>query len=374
VTEIAGSAPARFARVKDQFAAHFASGEEIGARFTAAVDGEVLVDLWGGAADRAGTRPFDADTLTPVFSTTKAVTAILMARLVEQGKLDYDQRVSEIWPEFGQAGKERVTVAQLLSHQAGLPGLNPPQDPTVWYDPQAVVSVLAAQAPMWPLGGGSGYHPVTVGYMAGEIFRRVDGRTIGQALRQDFAEPFGLDLWIGLPDSEHHRAPDIRKPTGFPDLGPLDEVKRSAFLDKGSAPAGRGSADWRRMEIPSANGHATAPALARMLAVVATGGRLDGKRVLSTGTLSQLTRERVYGHDRVLPFTLSWGAGLLRNKGWKIYGPGELAVGHSGWGGSCAFADPETRVSAAYVMNKQSVHLIGDPRPLRLIEALYRSL
>lgn len=374
MTEITGTAPPRFAKLKDAFAASFAEGQDLGAQFAVAVDGELVVDLRGGSADRTKTRPVATDTLFPIFSTGKAVMALMMARLVDQGKLDYDRPIAQIWPEFGQAGKDKVTLAQALSHQAGLPGFSTPQEPTIWFDRQAVLDVLAAQAPMWPLGTGSGYHPVTIGYLMGEVFRRADGRSMGQALNEDFRQGFGLDYWVGVPEREHARCADLQKPTSAPDLGQLDNIKRAAFLDKGSAPGGRGTAEWRKLEIPSANAHATAPALAKLMGVVASGGRLDGRPVISSATLAQATRERVYGLDKVLPFTLSWGAGFLRNRGIRIYGPSELAVGHSGWGGSCAFADPETRVSAAYVMNKQSAHLIGDPRPLKLIEALYAGL
>ncbi|NEX92998.1 serine hydrolase domain-containing protein [Caulobacter sp. 17J65-9] len=374
MTEIHGTCPDRFARVKDAFAANFTEGAELGARFAVAIDGQVVIDLWGGYADRPKTKAFGPDTLTPVFSTTKAVTALMIATLVEQGKLDYEQRVAELWPEFGQAGKDRLTVAQVMSHQAGLPGFARSQDPSIWFDREAVLRELCAQAPMWEPGTASGYHPVTIGYIAGEIFRRADGRSVGQALREDFAVPCGLDLWIGLPESEHARCADMQKPPAAPSLGELDPIKTAAFLDKGSSPGGKGTAEWRKIEIPSANGHATAPALARFMSVIANGGRIDGRQVLSPPTLAHAIKERIFGQDKVLPYKLSWAAGFLRNKAIKIYGPGELSVGHSGWGGSCAFADPETRVSGGYVMNKQSPHLIGDPRAVRLIDAFYAAL
>lgn len=374
MTEIHGPCPDRFAAVREQFRRHFDAGEELGARFAACVGGELVIDLRGGWADVARTVPFGPDTLTPVFSTTKAVTAVMMARLVDQGRLAYEQTVASVWPEFGQAGKDGVTVAQLLSHQAGLPGFAEPAEPGVWFDPPAVLARLAAQAPMWPLGQGQGYHPITVGYLAGEVFRRVDGRTLGAALRQDLAEPLGLDLWIGLPDSEHGRCAQMRKPPAAPYLGEIDSIRRAAFLDRGSAPGGRGSAEWRRLEIPSANGHATAPALARLMAAVAGEGTVDGRRVLRPATIAELTAERTRGPDRVLPFDLSWAAGLLRNEASGVFGPGRQAAGHYGWGGSMAMADPETGISAAYVMNRQSAHLVGDPRPVALLEALYAAL
>jgi CubicO group peptidase (beta-lactamase class C family) len=373
-TPISGLAPERFAAVKDVFAEHFAQDAEAGARFTVVIEGETVLDLIGGVSDRARTTPVNAQTLFPIFSTGKAVMALLVARLVEQGKLDYEQRVAEIWPAYGQAGKDRVTVGQMMSHQDGLPGFAEPQDPTIWFDRDAVLEILAAQAPMWPPGTASGYHPVTIGFLADELHRRVDGRSMGEAVREDFGAPFGIDYWIGLPESEHPRTADIFKPHAASDLGALDPIKRSAFLDRGSAPGGRGTVAWRQLAIPSANAHATSEALAKLLGIIASGGFLDGKRILSPATIEQATRERIFGLDLVLPFHLSWAAGVIRNRGIGVYGPNETTVGHSGWGGSCVLADPDRRLSAAYVMNKQSPALIGDPRPVKLIEALYRAL
>jgi CubicO group peptidase (beta-lactamase class C family) len=374
MTEIHGTAHGRFAAVKDAFAANFAEGLELGARFTVEIEGEVVVDLIGGFADKARTRPWDERTLAPVFSTGKAVMALMMARLVDQSRLDYDTTVASLWPEFGQAGKEFITVGQLLSHQAGLPGFDQPQDPMIWYDRDAVLELLCAQAPMWPPGTASGYHPVTVGYLVNEVFRRADGRHMGAALREDLALPFDLDLWLGLPESEYSRVPEFQKPPAPPMLGDIDAIKRAAFLDRGSSPGGKGLADWRKLDTPSTHLHSTAPALARLMGVVANGGRLGGREVISQMTLAKATRERIHGPDKVLPFTLSWAAGFLRNAGLNIFGPNELAVGHAGWGGSCAFADPDARVSGAYVMNRQSPHLLGDPRPVKLIEALYAGM
>ena len=376
--DIRGRCPARFGAVKDAFAANFTDApeglNELGARFTVCVRGEAVIDLWAGHADTACAAPFTDTTLAPVYSTGKAVMALMMATAVERGKLAYDERVAALWPAFGQAGKDRITVAQLLSHQAGLSGLSGDFDPAIWFDRQAVLDRLCAQTPMWPPGEGSGYHPITVGYLAGELFRLADGRTMGAALREDFAKPFGLDLWIGLPEAEHGRVAQTRKPSAVPNLGEVDAIKRAAFFDRGSSPGPRESAAWRRQEIPSANLHGTALGLARMLSVLATGGALDGRMVLSPGVVAEAVQERCYGQDRVLPFVMSWGAGFTRNRGLDIFGPNPDAVGHCGWGGSCAFADPATGISAAYVMTRQSPHLIGDPRPQRLIAALYKAL
>ena len=373
--DIHGLCPPRFAAVKDAFAANFTDApeglNEQAARFSVCVEGEVVVDLWGGWADAARTVPYGPTTLTPVFSTGKAVMALLIATAVERGQLAYDEAVATAWPAFGQAGKDRITVAQMMSHQAGLPGFAETVDPTIWFDRQAVLDRLAAQAPMWPPGTASGYHPITIGFLAGELFRRTDGRSMGAALREDFAAPFGLDLWIGLPEAEHGRVAALRKPASAPDLGALDAIKTAAFLDKGSAPGGRGSTEWRTIELPSANLHGTARDLARIMGVLANGGNLDGQAVLSPGVLAEMLRERIHGRDKVVPFDVSWAAGLMRNEGLHIFGPNPTAVGHCGWGGSCAFADPDARVSGAYVMTRQSPHLIGDPRARRLIGAIY---
>ena len=372
MTDIQGVCPPEFGPVRRAFEANMA--QELGARFSLAVDGEIVVDLYGGWADRKQTTPFGPDTLTPVFSTTKAIASILVARLVEQGKLSYGQRVADVWPEFAQAGKQDVTVEQAMSHQAGLSGFLEETDPAIWFDWDATCEKLAAMAPIWPIGSASGYHPVTFGYIAGEIFRRVDGRTMGRALREDIAVPGGLDLWIGLPDEEHGRVAGLKRPSELPRFGEINDALRAAFLTPWAAPAGKTGADWRRVEIPSANGHATAPSLALLMGALATDGEVGGVHILSPQVRDEASAERIRGQDLVLPFEMSWGAGFMRNPPNHIYGPGEQTFGHSGWGGSCAFADPERRVSGAYVMNRQSVELIGDARSRRLIDAAYACL
>ncbi|WP_068876909.1 MULTISPECIES: serine hydrolase domain-containing protein [unclassified Phenylobacterium] len=372
--EISGFAPARFSRVKDVFAASFAAGEELGARFTLVEAGEVVLDIWGGFADRKRTLAWDERTLAPVFSTTKAVAALMIARLADAGKLDYGQTVASVWPEFAQAGKGQVTIEQAISHQDGLPGFAEPMDPGLWTDWDAICARLAAMAPMWPPGTASGYHPVTVGYVVGEIFRRVDGRTIGTAFREDIGAPFDLDLWIGLPESADARLAELQRPSAVPEFGEINAPTRAAFLAPWSSAAGKAGADYRRMEVPSTNGYATAEAFAKLMGALANDGWLDGGEILSPALIAEARRERIRGQDLVLPFVMSWAAGFMRNAPNFPWGPGREAFGHSGWGGSCAFADPERKLGGAYVMNKQGVALMGDARPRRLIEAAYAAL
>lgn len=366
--------PPAFEPLKRQFDAHFDQGLELGARFTVVRDGEVVFDAWGGQADRDRSIPFDGRTLTPVFSVTKAVAAVLIARLVDAGRLAYDQPVAEVWPEFAAEGKGGITVEQAMSHQAGLPGFLNKMDPADWFDWDLICSRLAAMAPMWPPGSASGYHAVTYGYLAGEIFRRVDGRTMGRALAEDIAGPLGLDIFIGLPESEFGRVAALERPKSLPDFGAVSDPKRAAFLSPWAAPGGRGGDVWRKAEIPSANGHMTALALARLMGALATDGTFDGRTILSQQGVDRLRAERIRGQDLVLPFDLSWGAGVMRNSAFAPYGPNPEGFGHSGWGGACAFADPIRGVAMAYVMNKQSPQLIGDDRAVRLIEAAYACL
>ncbi len=374
MSDIRGLCPPWFEAVRDAFAANFAEDRELGARFALAMDGEIVIDLMAGWADRAMTHPFDETTLTPVFSTTKAVAGLMVARLVGQGRLTYETRVADLWPAFAEAGKGELTVAQVLSHQAGLCGLEGPMVSADWFDWDLICTRLADMTPLWPPGTASGYHPVTFGYLAGEIFARVDGRSLGTALREDLAGPLDLDLWIGLPDSEHGRVAQVRRPPAMPDLGEITAPRRLAFLTKWATPGGVDEGLARRFEIPSANCHATAPALARLMAILACDGRLDGQAVLPPGLAREAGAERISGPDLVLPYDMSWGAGFIRNQGLGIYGPGRETFGHSGWGGSCAFADPERGLSGAYIMNRQSAELIADSRARRLIEAAYSAL
>lgn len=372
--EIIGIAPPELGAVTDVFARHFETGQELGARFTLCREGAVILDLWGGHADKARSRAFDQTTLAPVFSTGKAVAALLIARLVDEGRLDYEQPVADVWPEFAAAGKAGVTVEQALSHQAGLAGLKGPMSPKDWYDWDGVCARIAAAEPLWPPGTASGYHPVTFGYIAGEIFRRIDGRMMDIAVADDLAAPFGLDLCIGLDAKDRPRVPEMQRPKAFADFGPLTDIIRLAFMSPWSQPGGGDPGQARAAPIPSTNTHATAEALARLMSVMACGGDLAGKPFLSPRTVRAAAEAKVRGRDLVLPFDVAWGAGLMRNEGLNIWGPGAETVGHAGWGGSCVFADPERRLSGAYVMNRQSPHLIGDPRPKALIEAAYAAL
>lgn len=365
---VGGSIAPGFERVRQAFARHFDDGLELGAGLCAIQNGVTLVDLWGGHVDRAQTREWDARTLVPIYSATKPISALIVATLTDTHGLDFEAPMASIWPAFAAHGKDRVTIAETLSHQAGLPGFAEPIDSALWLDPPALAAKLAETAPLWAPGTAHGYHPTTWGYLFGEIVQRAAGRSLGTILREEICAPRAVDFWIGLPSSEDARVADVRRPTQAPDLGALTPIKRAAFLEKWSGP-NRAGPEWRRVEIPSANGHGTARAVAQLYELYAE----RGGDVLSARAFDALTRKRIEGEDLVLPFRLDWRAGVLGNN-LGFFGPNPNALGHYGWGGSCGVADPDRGLSIGYVTNKQSHHLMGDPRARALIDAVYACL
>lgn len=358
--------------VREAFEANFTEDKELGAGFTAYMDGECVVQLFGGYADRQKSRIWDERTIVPVYSTTKPIAALVLATVIAALPAGYETRVADLWPEFATNGKAAVTIAELVSHQAGLPGFVDPIDPALWLDPPACAAALAPIAPIWELGSAHGYHPLTWGYLVGELVQRISDRTVGTILREDLAGPAKIDFQIGTPASEHDRVADIMRPRALPDLGELNAATKAAFLTKWSSPD-RGGAVWREIEIPSANGIGTATAVAQLYGIYANGGYLNGKRVISEAAFEALTQSRVKGQDLVLPYVTEFAAGVMRNN-LGIYGPNPDTLCHSGWGGSLALGDPDRHLSAAYVMNRQSNSLQGDPRATRLVQALYGCL
>lgn len=367
-----GSCAQRFAPVRAAFEANFDEGHEIGASFAAFLDGENIIDLWGGHMDVARAKPWAEDTVAPVYSTTKAAAALTAALLVERGVLDYEAPVAAYWPQFAAAGKGALTLGQMLSHQGGLPGFVEPIDTSLWLDPETLAAHLASLPPLWPPGTRNGYHPLTWGYMIGEVVRRAAGRSLGAVLRDEICAPAGIDFRIGAAAQLRERTAEIRRPASVADLGAMNEAKRAAFGTKWAQPD-RGGPEWRDAEIPSANGHGNARSVARLFRAFAEGGAIGPLRLFGAATFEALTRSRIKGEDLVLPFAIDWAAGVMRNSNlW--YGPNPNALGHSGWGGSFGMGDPDARLSCAYVMNRQSHFLVADPRAVRLIEAVYSCL
>lgn len=380
-SNLAGYVAPGFEPVREAFEQNFADDLELGAGFTALRGDEILVNLTAGWMDRQKTKVWDSQTIVPVYSTSKGISALVVAHVISgSSDVTYDTPLVELWPEFGAHGKDQLTIADVLSHQGGLSGFKDQIDPAIWLDPAATAAKLADTPPLWsPVPDGtSGYHPSTWGYIAWEIVRRLTGKTLGTVLAETFAHTAGassfdeIDFRIGTPESEHDRIADIQRPRELPKLGEMNEYKKAAFMTKWAGPD-RGGAVWRETEIPSANGHGSAEGVARLYGMYANNGVLGDERLVDDETWADFTKVRVSGQDRVLPFEVEFAAGMMRNSN-LYFGKNPDALGHAGWGGSAAFGDPANGISCGYVMNRQSNHLLGDPRPKRLFDAVYDCL
>ncbi|WP_421789357.1 serine hydrolase domain-containing protein [Hyphobacterium sp.] len=372
--EIKGQVAPGFEPVEEVFASLWDGTDDIGGAFAIEIEGKRVIDLYAGWTSNKREADWSADTIVPVFSTGKAITALVMGWLKDQGAFAFTDKVADHWPAFAQNGKADVTIAQALSHQAGLSGIAEPMEATDWFDRELIEQKLAEQAPLWPLGQGTGYHPLTFGTMADAIARRTDGRTIGEILKEDICGPHGIDFFVGTPESEHDRIAEHRLPPKPPHLGKMNTIKELAFVKPWSSPGRRGAVEWRKAEFPAANGHGNAASIATLMGVFANEGRLGNEALLSPDTVTEIMTEQVSGEDRVLPFDLSFGIGVMRNRDSGHYGPEPLCVGHYGLGGSCGFADPVRHISGSYTPNRLRETLAGDPRAVRLINAVYGCL
>ena len=379
---IGGSCDPRFAPVRDAFAANFARHGEIGAAVCVVIGGRTVVDLYGGLA--GPDRPWRPDTLVNVFSVGKGLTALCATRLVDQGRLDVDAPVTRHWPEFGAAGKEAITVRQLLTHQAGLPAVRQRLPRGAMLDWSLMTKTLAGHEPWWPPGTAHGYHVNTFGFLVGEVLRRVAGRGVGALLREDIAGPLGADVHIGLPATEHRRTAEIDWPArpapagtaaGGAELSGDRLMAHHAYFNPEdiSGIGVTGTAAWRAAEIPSANGHATARGVARIYTALAAGGTTDGVRVVGADALAAATTEQVYGQDRVLFRPSRFGLGFQLTQPERPLGPSPRAFGHFGAGGAVGFCDPDAGLAFGYVMNQLGPRW-QNPRNRALIDAVYAAL
>ena len=376
---VQGICAPRFAAVREAFAANFAAGREVGASFAATLDGELVVDLWGGHADAARTRSWQADTIVNVFSTTKAMTALCAHMRVDRRRLDLDAPVARYWPEFAAHGKAAITTRQLLSHTAGLAAIRQPLPVDAFYDWPRIVAALADEAPWWEPGSANGYHALTYGYLVGEVIRRVSGRMPGVFFREEVARPLRADFHIGLPASEDGRVAEMIPPSAAETAQSQAAIDPESLLGKLMSnppmrPEVANRPAWRRAEIPAANGHGNARAVARIMAALAGGGALDGVRLLSRATIERAIEEQIYLTDLVLGFPIRWGLGFMLNSPTLPLSPNPHTFGHGGWGGSLGFADLDAGASWAYAMNKMTPGTAGDNRAFPLIQSFYAAL
>lgn len=373
---LGGTCRARFDPLRELFAAKLASGEDLGASLAVSLDGEPVVDLWGGWADEARTVPWGEDTITNVFSTTKTMTALAALVLVDRGELDLDASVANYWPEFAARGKAAVKVRHLLAHTSGLAGWEQPVTVEDLYDWEKSTALLAAQAPWWEPGTASGYHALTFGHLVGEVVRRVTGLRPREFLAAEVAGPLGADFHIGLPRSEFHRVANVVPPPEFAiDLGQLDPA--SVAYKTHTNPAVRAEWSWtdawRRADLGAVNGHGNARSAARLQSVVACGGAVGGVRLLSSDTISRIFDVQSDGADLVLGIRLRLGVGYGLPPMPEVFPflPEGRICCWGGWGGSLVLADADRRLTFAYVMNRMAPGLVG-PIAAALLERLYQ--
>ncbi|MGQ4432824.1 MULTISPECIES: serine hydrolase domain-containing protein [unclassified Streptomyces] len=381
---VEGHCDPRFTAVRTALEENFRDRGELGAAVTVTVGGETVADLWGGWADAAGTRPWERDTLVNVWSTTKGPVALCAHLLADRGLLDLDAPVAAYWPEFAAAGKENVLVRHLLSHRAGLAGLREPHSLEQLYDWELTTERLAATEPWWEPGTRSGYHALTYGFLVGEVVRRVSGLLPSAFLEREVTGPLGIDFTIGLPEKEAGRAAELVHPPAasaseqaavFSQLAP---AAIAALTNPVAGAAEANTPEWRAAEIPAANGHGTARAVAALYGVLAGRGTYDGHRILSPAAAERVREGQGSCRDLVLGAGFAHetevGLGLWLSGPNGSYGPNPKAFGHDGFGGSFGLADPEAGVAIGYVMNRMGPHIADDPRKMTLIDAVYGAL
>ncbi|WP_030583449.1 EstA family serine hydrolase [Streptomyces anulatus] len=378
--EIHGHCDDRYSQVREAFEENFADRGELGAAVTVLVDGEAVVDLWGGWADAARTRPWKRDTLVNVWSTGKGPTALCAHVLADRGLLDLDAPVAVYWPEFAANGKESVLVRHLLSHRSGVAGPDTPLTLDELYDWETACARLAATAPWWEPGTRSGYHAISFGFLVGEVVRRITGLMPGAFLRQEITGPLGIDFTFGLPESETHRLAELvqERPDRAAQAALLNRMTPVTVASLLNPPTGRAAANtpaWRAAEIPAANGHGTARAVAALYGILAGRGSLDGHRILSEKAAARVGEGQGACRDLVLgdgfAHETEIGLGLWLSGANRSYGPDPRTLGHDGAGGSCGLADPDASIALGYVMNRMGSGLADDPRKTALVNAVY---
>ncbi len=374
-TALGGTCSARFDPLRELFAAKLESGEDLGASLVVNIDGEVVVDLWGGWADEARTVPWAENTITNVFSTTKTMTSLAALVLVDRSELDLDANVAAYWPEFAARGKAGIKVRQLLSHTSGVSGWDQPVTIDDVYDWDKSTAMLAAQAPWWEPGAGSGYHGLTYGHLIGELIRRITGQRLGEFLAAQIAGPLGADFYIGLPSSEFHRVANVVPPLAPPmDLSQLDP--NSTAFKTVTNPTLQAewswTERWRRADIGAANGHGNARSVARIQSAVACDGEVDGVRLLSPKTIDRIFEVQSNTVDLVIGIQLKMGVGygLLPMPQVLPFLPDGRLCSWGGWGGSLVIADADRHMTFAYVMNKMAPGVVGSIAAA-LVERVY---
>ncbi len=381
MVEIQGTFDDRFTAVRDAMAGNIESGTDLGVSVAVVLDGELVVDLWGGEVPRDdehdAATPWQQDTIVNVYSTTKTMTNLSCLILADRGLVDLDAPVATYWPEFAANGKEGVLVRHLLAHTSGVPGWDEPMETEDLYDWEKSCARLAAQAPWWEPGTASGYHALTQGYLVGEVIRRVTGKTPGTWFREELAEPLGADFHIGTPASCDPRISRLVPPaaSAMPFDGEPTNIAYRIWSNPRVTPETSWSEGWRRAEIPAANGHGNARSVARVQSIVSHGGVVDGKTFISPAGIDRIFEVQMEGKpDLGIGYPLTFGIGYGLITAALPVAPVERGCFWAGMGGSMVVNDLDRRMTVAYVMNKMSTATTGDVRGVMAIYAAYEGL
>ncbi|OBF80750.1 serine hydrolase [Mycobacterium sp. 852002-51163_SCH5372311] len=379
---IAGHYDRRFTDLAAALADELTTGGELGAAIAVDVDGELVVDMWGGYVDRAKTRQWNQDTIVNVFSSTKNITSLAALLLIDRGLLDPYAPVAKYWPEFAANGKQDVQVRHVLSHTSGISGWEMPFTIDDIYDWEKSTAQLASQPPWWQPGTASGYHALTSGHLVGEIVRRITGMPLKEFVRQEIAVPLGADFQIGARPEDDSRIAELIPPPALDiplDAVPEDHPMRKTFAIMAPTPEAALMAQttaWRRADIGSANGHGNARSLVRALSAISLGGSANGVRLLSQDTIDLIFGEQADGIDLVLCMPARWGIGYALPKREAVPDiPAGRICFWGGWGGSMVVMDLDRRMTFSYVMNKMGqVTAAGSDRTQKYTRLIYQAV
>lgn len=380
MTDVHGHCDARFDKVADALGQAIAAGEEVGAAIAIDIGGELAVDIWGGYADAARTKPWTADTIVNVWSSTKNVTALAGLMLIDRGLIEADTPVADVWPEFGANGKERVEFRHFLTHSSGVSAWEQPVTPEDVLDWEKSTSMLAAQPPWWEPGTATGYHALNHGHLIGEVVRRVTGTPLKQFVAEEIAGPLGADFQIGARPEDDARIADIIAPpdpfAGIPPMEEWTEQMLKTFTGPAPDPLIANTAAWRAADVGAANGHTNARALAKILSAISLGGTVDGVALLRPETVERIFELQIEGPDLVLArHYVKFGLGFaLPVPATVPYIPEGRICFWGGWGGSWESMNPHRRTTITYVMNKMGPGIEGSERTARYFNLIYDAL
>ena len=377
MAEIYGTIDPRFAAMSDILSKNIDAGDDVGASVAVMLEGELVVDIWGGWVDEEHSAPWQADTITNVWSSTKTQMSLCALMLADRGQLDLDAPVATYWPEFAQNGKEGVLVKHLMSHTSGVSGWDQPVVVDDIYDWEKSTAKLAAQAPWWEPGTSSGYHALNQGHLVGEVIRRITGKKLGEFFRDEVAGPLGIDFHIGLPESEFGRISNVIPPPPLPiDMSQLDPNMVLVKTFTGPAPGAEASwtKEWRQADIGAANGHGNARSIAIAQSAISNGGVVHGKQLLSQATIDRIFEVQAEGVDQVLMVPSKFGIGYGLATESMPFVPDRRVCAWGGWGGSVVINDLDNRMTITYVMNNMMGGLVGDERGSSLVMAAFAAI